>query len=314
MDLDEETGAAVPRLSGEQILAMVSNKEKLSDIEVINFCKIPGPHMTIDKLLELKKLIQDLLNRQDITGVIVTHGTDTLEETAYFLDLTIKHEKPVVVVGAMRNISELGYDGSSNLAAGICVAISEKARNKGVLVVLNDEVNLASETVKTNTSSLDTFQSPYGKFGIVDANEFIPYRYGSFRQYINTDVVERRVDLIKAALDMDDRFIKSSVDSGAVGMVIEAMGRGNLPLKMLEGVKYALSKGVIVIIVSRCGAGRVFESYGYEGGGKGLSDLGAIMGGEAKGLKARIKLMLALGKTKDREVIRALFKEKDYTL
>jgi len=314
MDLDKEIGAAVPALSGEQILSMVSNKDKLSEIEVVDFCKIPGPHMTIDKLLELKKRIQEILNREDISGVIVTHGTDTLEETAYFLDLTLKHEKPIVVVGSMRNISELGYDGPSNLAAGICVATSDKAKNKGVLVVLNNEVNLASEVVKTNTSSLDTFKSPYGTFGMVDENELIIYRNCTYRQYISTDVVERRVDIIQAALDMDARFIKSSVDSGAIGLIIEGMGRGNLPLKMLEGVKYALSKNVIVIIVSRCGSGRVFGSYGYEGGGKELSDIGAIMGGEMRGLKARIKLMLALGKTRDKNVIKALFKQEDYTL
>ena len=220
----------------------------------------------------------------------------------------------MVVVGSMRNVSELGYDGASNLAAALITARSEKAKNKGVLVVLNNEVNLASEVVKTNTTSLDTFQSPYGTFGIVDANDLILYRNSAYRQHIDTDVAERRVDLIKAALDMDDRFIKSSVDSGAIGIIIEGMGRGNLPLKMLEGVKYALSKNVIVIIVSRCGAGRVFESYGYEGGGKELSDLGAIMGGESRGLKARIKLMLALGKTRDKAVISALFKEEDYML
>jgi len=314
MTVDDEIGAAIPTLSGEQILSMVSNIDKIADIEVVNFCEIPGPHMTIDKLLELKKLIKEMLNEEGIAGVIVTHGTDTLEETAYFLDLTINHTKPVVVVGAMRNSSELGYDGSSNLAAAVCTAISEKAKNRGVLVMLNNEVNLASEVTKTNTLSLNTFQSPYGPLGIIDTNDLILYRDIAYRHHIDTDSVERRVDLIKAVLDMDDRFIRMSVDLGVQGLVIEAMGRGNLPLKMLEGVKYALSKGVIVVIVSRCSSGRVFESYGYQGGGKELSDLGAIMGGDMRGPKARIKLMLALGKTRDIDVIRSLFKEEDYQL
>jgi L-asparaginase len=314
MTVDDKVGAAMPTLSGEQILSMVFNIDKMADIEVVNFCELPGPHMTVDRLIELKELIKDRLNREGISGVIVTHGTDTLEETAYFLDLTINHTKPIVVVGAMRSSSELGYDGSSNLAAAVCVVLSKKAQNKGVLVVLNNEVNLASEVTKTNTLSLNTFQSPYGPLGVVDANDLMLYRNLAYKQHIDTDHVERKVDLIKVVLDMDDRFIRSSVDSGANGIVIEAMGRGNIPLPMLEGVKYALNKGVVVVVVSRCSSGRVFESYGYTGGGKELSDLGVIMGGEMRGPKARIKLMLALGKTRDIETIKALFREEDYIL
>lgn len=314
MTVDDKVGAAMPTLSGEQILSMVFNIDKMADIEVVNFCELPGPHMTVDRLIELKELIKDRLNREGISGVIVTHGTDTLEETAYFLDLTINHTKPIVVVGAMRSSSELGYDGSSNLAAAVCVVLSKKAQNKGVLVVLNNEVNLASEVTKTNTLSLNTFQSPYGPLGVVDANDLMLYRNLAYKQHIDTDHVERKVDLIKVVLDMDDRFIRSSVDSGANGIVIEAMGRGNIPLPMLEGVKYALNKGVVVVVVSRCSSGRVFESYGYAGGGKELSDLGVIMGGEMRGPKARIKLMLALGKTRDIETIKALFREEDYIL
>lgn len=314
MTVDEEVGAAIPTLSGEQILSMVSNIDKIADIEVNNFGEIPGPHMTIEKLLELKNLIQTKLEDESITGVIVTHGTDTLEETAYFLDLTIKHSKPVVVVGAMRNSSELGYDGSSNLAAAVCTAVSPKARNKGVLVVLNNMVNAAAEVTKTNTLSLDTFQSPYGPLGTIDTNDFIVYREIAYRQHIETNQVERRVDLIKTVMDMDDRLIRCSVDSGAMGIVIEAMGRGNVSPKVMEGIRYAMSKGVIVVVVSRCYSGRVYVSYGYAGGGKELSDMGVIMGGDMRGPKARLKLMLALGKTQDREKIRALFEDHNYTL
>ena len=314
MTVDEEVGAAIPTLSGEQILSMVSNIDKIADIEVNNFGEIPGPHMTIEKLLELKNLIQTKLEDESITGVIVTHGTDTLEETAYFLDLTIKHSKPVVVVGAMRNSSELGYDGSSNLAAAVCTAVSPKARNKGVLVVLNNMVNAAAEVTKTNTLALDTFQSPYGPLGTIDTNDFIVYREIAYRQHIETNQVERRVDLIKTVMDMDDRLIRCSVDSGAIGIVIEAMGRGNVSPKVMEGIRYAMSKGVIVVVVSRCYSGRVYVSYGYAGGGKEISDMGVIMGGDMRGPKARLKLMLALGKTQDREKIRALFEDHNYTL
>lgn len=313
MTVDEAIGAAIPTLSGEQILSRVSNIDKMAEIEVVNFSEIPGPHMSIDKLIELKNLIKKRLSDPKITGVIVTHGTDTLEETAYFLDLTIHHTKPVIVVGAMRNNSELGYDGASNLAAAVCTAISPKARNKGVLVVLNNEVNAAAEVAKTNTLSLNTFQSPYGPLGIIDTNDFIVYREIAYRQYIDTDHVERRVDLIKTVIDMDDRLIRCMVDAGAVGLVIEAMGRGNVSPKVMNGIRYAIEKGVVVVVVSRCYSGRVFTSYGYEGGGKELADLGVIMGGDMRGPKARLKLMLALGKTNDLDVIRSFFAEESYT-
>lgn len=313
MTVDEAIGAAIPTLSGEQILSRVSNIDRMAEIEVVNFSEIPGPHMSIDKLIELKNLIKKRLSDPKITGVIVTHGTDTLEETAYFLDLTIHHTKPVIVVGAMRNNSELGYDGASNLAAAVCTAISPKARNKGVLVVLNNEVNAAAEVAKTNTLSLNTFQSPYGPLGIIDTNDFIVYREIAYRQYIDTDHVERRVDLIKTVIDMDDRLIRCMVDAGAVGLVIEAMGRGNVSPKVMNGIRYAIEKGVVVVVVSRCYSGRVFTSYGYEGGGKELADLGVIMGGDMRGPKARLKLMLALGKTNDLDVIRSFFAEESYT-
>ena len=308
MTVDEKVGAAIPTLTGSQILSMVSNIDKLAEIEVIEYAEIPGPHMTIDRLMEIRSLIQDLVKRNDISGVIITHGTDSLEETAYFLDLTINTPKPVVVVGAMRNSSELGYDGPSNLAAAVCTAISPLAMNKGVLVVLNNEVNLAMEVTKTNTLSLNTFQSPYGPIGTIDTNDLIVHRDIVTKQFINTDIIENNVYLIKSYLDMDDSLINCAVNAGAKGIVIEAMGRGNLPPKTLAGVKYALKNNVVVVIVSRCPSGRVMESYGYEGGGKDLTSMGVVLGGELNGQKARLKLMVALGYTDDIDEIRNIFK------
>ena len=288
---------------------MVSNIDRLAQIEVIDYAEIPGPHMTIERLMEIRSIIQDLVKRDDISGVIITHGTDSLEETAYFLDLTIDTPKPVVVVGAMRNSSELGYDGPSNLAAAVCTAISPFAMDKGVLVVLNNEVNLAVEVTKTNTLSLNTFQSPYGPIGTIDTNALIVHRNILLtKQFINTNTIETKVHLIKSYLDMDDSLINCAVNAGAKGIVIEAMGRGNLPPRALSGVNYALENNVVVVIVSRCPYGRVMESYGYEGGGKDLTARGVILGGELNGQKARLKLMVSLGYTNNIEEIKDIFK------
>lgn len=307
MAVDEKIGAAIPSLSGHEILSMVSNIDKLAEIEVVEYGEYPGPHMDVDRLMEVREITKNLLSREEISGVIITHGTDSLEETAYFLDLTINSLKPVIVVGAMRSSSELGYDGPSNLAAAVCTAISPKARAKGVLVVLNNEVNAAREVTKMNTLSLNTFTSPYGLIGSIDTNDLILHRSSVYREYINTEIIEKRVVIIKAYLGMDSVLIDAAVQAGMKGIVIEAMGRGNLPPNALSGLKNALKNKVVVVVVSRCPSGRVMESYGYHGGGKELSDMGVILGGDHTGQKARIKLMVALGKTSDFNEIKEIF-------
>ena len=313
MTIDPRIGAAIPSLSGEQIMSMVTNIDKIASTRVINFSESPGPHMTPQKLMELKELVESLLLDPEIKGVIVTHGTDSLEETAYFLDLTIESEKPVVVVGAMRNSSELGYDGPSNLAAAVCTAVSEKAKNKGVLVVLNNEVNSALEVTKTNTLSLGTFRSlSYGPLGIIDNDILILHRDIIQRQHIKTSILEEKVALFKSAIGIDSELIIHCVDTGYKGIVIEAMGRGNIPPSMLEGVQHAISKSVPVVIISRCPSGRVLDTYGYEGAGNSLRKMGCIFGGELNGPKARIKLMLALGKTDNIDEIRDIFEKDEY--
>jgi len=298
MSIDKRIGAAIPSLSSEEIMSLVTNIDRYADTESFNLCQCPGPHMDPAKMFELRNLTIELLERNDITGVVILHGTDTLEETAYLMDLTIKSPKPVVITGAMRNSSELGYDGPSNLAGAVCTVISSESRNRGVLVVLNNEVNGANEVTKTNTVSLDTFKSlKFGPLGVIDNDEVIYYRDILYRQFINVDHCEERVDLIKAVAGMNSDFLKFSVDQGAKGIVLEAMGRGNVPPGMLEGIHYAIEHKVIVTLTSRCPIGRVYDSYGYEGGGKTLSTMGVIFCGDLPGQKLRMKLMLALAKT-----------------
>lgn len=313
MSVDPRIGAAIPSLSSDEIMSLVTNIDKFAEVESLEFGKLPGPHMDPLKMMELRTLVLKTVQREDICGVIITHGTDTLEETAYLLDLSISCEKPIVVVGAMRNSSELGYDGPSNLAAAVCTVISPHSKNKGVLVVMNNTVNAAGEVTKTNTLGLDTFKSlEFGALGVIDNDRVIYHRNVVNRQHIPTNKIETHVDLIKCAAGMDSKFIKYSVDTGAKGIVIEALGRGNVPPKMLEGVKYATDKGVFVVIVSRCPTGRVLDTYGYEGGGRQLREMGAIFGGDLPGQKARIKLMLALSLTQDMDELRQIMEHGQY--
>ncbi len=310
MSIDKRIGAAIPSLSNEEIMSLVTNIDKYADTESISFSHSPGPHIGPKMMFKLRNTTLALLRRKDITGVVILHGTDTLEETAYLMDLTIKSNKPVVITGAMRNSSELGYDGPSNLAAAVCTAISPESKNRGVLVVLNNEVNAANEVTKTNTVSLDTFKSlKFGPLGIIDNDEVIYYRDISYRQFIDVEYFEEKVDLIKAVAGMDSSILKFCVDQGSKGIVLEAMGRGNIPPTMMEGIKYAIDHNVVIALTSRCPIGRVYDSYGYEGGGKTLSNLGVIFGGDLPGQKLRIKLMLALNKSNNIDEVRNILVE-----
>lgn len=311
MKVDPTLNAAIPALKSEEIISMATNIERYADLEVISFSTLPGPQINPSIMLELSKQIQTKLNQEDVDGVIVTHGTDTLEETAYFLDLTLSSSKPVIVVGAMRNSSELGYDGPSNLSAAVCTAISEESKNKGVLVVMNNEVNAASEVTKTNTLSLNTFRSPeFGPLGIVDNDEVIFYREtGRSHTYPIRHFIDK-VALIKSFAGMDSDFLDFIVESGYKGVVIEAMGRGNLPPSVLPGIERCLQNHIPVVIVSRCHTGRVLDTYGYDGGGLQVKNMGAIFAYDLPGQKARIKLIVALSTTDQMEEIKKIMESK----
>ncbi|MGL4875689.1 MAG: asparaginase [Clostridium sp.] len=313
MKVDERLQAAVPSLSGEEIMAMVTGIEGHAEVENHSFSSLPSPHITPQIMLELAKYTQEIVDREDIDGVVITHGTDTLEETAYFLDITVKTKKPIVVTGAMRSSSELGYDGPFNLATSICTAISDEAKSRGVIVCFNGELNDAREVTKANSMALNAFRTPnFGPVGIVDNNKVIFYRKGKKGIKMCPEKLCNDVALVKCVAGMDSEYLNYIVEKGIGGIVIEAMGRGNIPPKMVEGVKRALDKDIPVVIVSRCFEGRVFESYGYEGGGKHLRDMGVIFGDNMPGQKARIKLLIAINSKIKKEEIMNIFEQGLY--
>jgi len=258
---------------------------------------------------------------------VVTHGTDTLEELAYFLNLTARTDKPVVVVGSMRNPSTLGYEGAANLLEGFRVAASSEAKGKGVLVVLNDEINAAREVTKTDALRLSTFQSrPYGVLGVVDSDRVVFYRSGVKRNTaksefdISSVTKLPRVDVIMTYQGADGDLIKSAVDSGAKGIVLATAGAGATSGTQPDGVNYALKKGVIIVTTTRTGSGRIAPSQGRggRGGGPPTDNPNAstaeelrrrIAGEDLAPVKARVLLMLALTKTSDPLEIQRMFSE-----
>jgi L-asparaginase len=308
MKIDKKTGGAVPRYSGSELLEKIPEAEKLAKIDCYDFGKYPGPHMTPELMFSLSKKIKELISKKKYSGVIVTHGTDTLEETAYLLDLTIKNEIPIVLIGSMKNSSEPDWDGPRNLIDAIHICLSENCRNLGVLVCLNGEINAASEVTKTYTDEIDTFHSlDFGALGLVQNGRVIINRLPRKLETIETDKIIPSVDMLTVYAGMDEKFFRFSADSKVEGIVVEALGVGNVPPPAFNGIKYAVEKGIPVILVSRCPAGETEDIYSYPGAGKWLHKIGVIFAEYLNGQKARIKLMLALGKTRNKEKLKKMF-------
>lgn len=308
MKIDETTGAAVPHLSGNEILRKVPELSKEAVISFIDYGKYPGPHMTPAKMLELSQLVRKELDDNDYDGIIITHGTDTLEETAYFLDLTVKTGIPIVLTGSMKNSSDADWDGPQNLIDSLYVCLNPNCADMGVLVCLNGEINAASEVTKTHTEDIETFVSlDFGALGFVDRGRVIINRLPRLLEKIDTDKINDKVDLIKCYAGMDDKFFRFAADSGAEGLIVEAMGVGNVPPAAYSGIEYVINKGIPVALVSRCPAGETMDVYGYPGAGKWLKKLGVYFAEYLNGQKARIKMIIALGKTNDREELKNIF-------
>jgi L-asparaginase len=308
MKIDKKTGGAIPRYSGSELLKKIPDAKKLAEISCYDFGKYPGPHMTPELMMALSRKIRELMEEEEYRGIIITHGTDTLEETAYFLDLTIKNEIPIVVTGSMKNSSEPDWDGPRNLMDAIHICLNDNCRNIGVLVCLNGEINAASEVTKIYTEQIDSFTSlDFGALGFVQNGRVVLNRLPRKIETLETEKLVSNVDLLTVYAGMNDKFFRYSADSGTEGIVVEALGVGNVPPPAFEGIKYAVEKGIPIVLVSRCPAGETLDIYSYPGAGKWLHKLGVIFTDYLNGQKARIKLMLALGITKDKRALRKLF-------
>ena len=310
MRVDPKSGGPVPALSGEEIIARVDGLQLIADLTPINFALLPGPHITPPIMLQLARRVAELLADERVDGIVITHGTDTLEETAYLHDLMLAAEKPVVFVGALRNSSELSWDGPGNLRSAVRVAVDAGARGLGVLVVMNDQLIAAAEATKTHTESVDSFQSrDFGPLGMVDKDRVLVARRPVKRVPIVARTLEERVHIIKLASGADGRFIDFAVADGARGLVIEGSGRGHVPVAALPAIERAIVAGIPVVITSRCPRGRVLDTYAFEGAGKQLKRMGVILGGLVPSQKARIKLMLMLGTGAGVDQIRGSFED-----
>lgn len=281
---------------------------KYAKVEMDHFLNLPSPHITPAIMAQIAGRAKKHLDKKEVAGVVITHGTDTLEETAYFLSLVLPREKPVVITGAMRSQNELGADGPYNLVNAVRVASHEKAGGMGTLVVFNDEIHSAQTVTKTHTSNIATFQSPgLGPLGMITKKEVLFHRQAIYEKQLPLHSPSHQVALIKTVSGMDSTWIEWAIEKQVDGLVIEALGQGNLPPMMIPGIQKALSRKMPVVLVSRCFNGVVLDTYEYEGGGKQLKEMGLLFCNGINGPKARIKLMLALELTTDLKELEQYF-------
>jgi len=309
MTLDPRTGAAVPALSGDDLLGSVPAIRRIARFEVDNVSNVPSDYMGPLRWMALHDTVAAALARPEVVGAVISHGTDTLEETAWFLDLTVASHKPVVMIGAQRNASSPDFDGPRNLLNAARVCVSPHACDKGVLIVLNNQINAAREATKTHTADVESFKSgDFGFLGTVDDDQVIFARAPLRRQHV--PLVRRAlpyVEIVPMYGGADGAMVRAAVGLGARGIVVQALGFGNVNVEMFDAIGQAIAAGVVVVVSTRVPNGRVRPRYGFAGGGSTLQAAGALFADNLSPHKARILLMLALQTLTNPRDIQRLF-------
>lgn len=286
---------ALPALSGEELAARLPDWGEGVEIEVETFSNIPSGHLTLEQLWQLQKVVAERLERLYVRGVVVTHGTDTMEETAYLLDLTIPSNKAVVLTGAMLHASEPGYDGIRNLTDAVRVALDPQSDNRGAMVVMNGEIHAARYVTKMKSHGVDAFASPgRGPMGRVIEGH-IHWYWSLEREALPVKRLVPNVHLIKATLGMPDTLLRLLIEQNVAGIVIEGFGGGRVPPWWMDAIREARAKGILVAIAGRVPVAHSMDAYGYPGAYRDLEEAGVLFAEGLNGPKARLKLMAILG-------------------
>lgn len=293
----------------DAMVAAVPGIKDLANIKGEQVANVGSQDMSFNIMLTLAKRINELLPKNDVDGVVVTHGTDTMEETAYFLNLVVKSDKPVVLVGSMRPSTAVSADGPLNLYNGVGVASDPKSKGRGVLVVMNDWIHGAHSLTKTSTTDVQTFMSPLrGLVGVAayGKNDFYnspAWKHTTASDFDISNVSKLpRVDIVFACVDMSPDLIDASVNSGAKGVVIAGVGNGNMNKASVEAAAKAVKKGVIVVRASRVAMGVVGRNVEVKD-----DEFGFVASDELNPQKARILLSLALLKPRTVSQLQDLF-------
>ncbi|MBO0902841.1 asparaginase [Jiella sonneratiae] len=295
----------VASVAGEELRASLHDPLAGIDLAVDDFCRVGSFAIDLPLAFALAGRIAAHVARPQCDGVVVTHGTDTMEESAFLADLIVPGDKPVVFTGAQRSADGPDTDGPRNIAAAVRLAAAPTARGLGTTILFEDDFHAARDATKTHASRTDTFRSgEHGKLGEVDGDRVLVHRRPVLRRTYAPERIEPEVHLVRLAMGVDGRLIRFLVADGAKAIVVEAFGRGNATPGVVEEIAAAVAAGVPVIVTSRCPEGRVKPVYG-NGGGKDVERAGAIFAGDLTGPKARILAAVVLGLPDGRDRLRA---------
>lgn len=301
MTADALAGGHVPTLGAEGILSRTPGLDRVATVLPVDLGRTPASHFTFPALFDLAAEVTRAAADDGTDGVVVVQGTDTLEETSFFLDLVLETDKPVIVTGAMRSASQASYDGPANLRDAVVAAASPALRGEGVLVVMAGTIDGADDVAKTHATSLTTFESPnLGPLGQVDERGVVLGRRRAGRRHVSASRAAERVYLVTATVAMDGSIVDALLGVGADGIVVAATGSGNTSLPLLDAARRALARDIPVVLATRCVGGRAVTGYGFPGGGATWVRAGALLAGGLSAVKARVALAVGIGAGLDR--------------
>ncbi|UIF84627.1 asparaginase [Cupriavidus sp. UYPR2.512] len=292
----------------DKIIASVPEISKVANVKGEQIFQIGSESFNNERLLKLAKRVSELLKQPDVDGIVITHGTDTIEETAYFLNLTLKSDKPVVVVGSMRPGTALGADGALNLYDAVLVASNPASKGKGTLAVLNDEIHTGRDVTKSNTFKTETFRSPFGPLGYVVEGRTLFYRLPARPHTLQTqwdiDKIDKlpEVAVVYAYGNVNPAAVDAAVKSGAKAIIYAATGNGSVGDYMVESLKAARAKGVQIVRASRTGSGVVVRNAEQPD-----DKYDWIVTDDQLPQKARILMALALTQSNDTKALQQVF-------
>lgn len=302
---DPETGSSVPALSIEDLVKFVPQLDTLAQVKVEQLINIDSSQASPADWLFLSKRVNEVLTDPDINAVVVTHGTDTMEEGVYFIDRTLQSDKAVCFVGAQRNASDPQSDGPPNIRDAVLVACDPRAAGRGAMLVMNSYILPARGARKTHTVNVQTFKADEGGYVTFGRVQFYhpPHR----RQPVPMPTRLPKVDIVTMYPGSDGRLLEYAIDSGAEGIVVEALGSGNVNSANYRAIQKGLKMGIPIVIATRVYWGHVLPLYGGDGGGDTLAKAGCILSGDLTPPQARIELLLALTQTSDMNELRGYF-------
>ncbi|OLN33772.1 asparaginase [Desulfosporosinus metallidurans] len=304
----DETGKVVPAVSGHELLESLPELSQQADWEICDFSNVASCNMDPTQMRTLALEVERHFSLDPLLkGIIITHGTDTLEETAYFLDVAINDHRPVILTASQRDASESDSDGPRNLSNAMRIALDPRAVDRGVVIALNEEIHAARDVRKLHTNHVDAFNSgDKGALGSIDTGEVIWHRKPERTVKLGIQKTLAKVAICKVYTGMPSNILRTMIQDDTEAFVIEAFGRGNLPPILMQEISEIIAMGVPVVITSRCLFGRTAPVYGYPGGGADLERVGAWFSADLSTEKVRLFLSIALGQGMDKKELRKI--------